>query len=105
MATRKEKRITDICYSFMWVYDKYTPDQLIEIAQKLKENKITSIEFGEEYDSPTVFYYRLETYDEARKREKEYEEMIKNNIAREEYSLKEKAKQFGYKLVKEEGGA
>lgn len=104
MATRKDKKITDIYYSFMRVYDKYTPDQLIEIAQKLKEEKITYIEFGDEYDSPTIFYYRLETYDEAIEREEEHQKHIKRVITIQEDDLKEKAKKFGYKLIKEEGG-
>ena len=100
MATRKDKKI-DYYYNGIGTYTRYTPDQLIEAANKMKEDGITGIEINSDYESTNIDYFQLETEEEAIKREYEHQKHIKRLIADQEANLKENAKRFGYKLVKE----
>lgn len=101
MVTRKDKKI-DYYYNGIDTYTKYTPDQLIEAANKMKEDGITGVEINWEYESLNIDYFRPETEEEATKREDEHQKHIKRLIAIQESDLKESAKRFGYKLIKEE---
>lgn len=99
MTKPKNIKIKDYC-SYLTVYQKYTPDELIEAANKMKQNNITYIEFGCEYESPEIFFYRLETSEEVNNRIEKEKRQDKLTKVNNEMYLKEMSKKLGYKLVK-----
>ena len=101
MVTRKDKKIS-YYYSGIHTYTRYTPDELIKIANQMKEDGITAVEINSDDDSLNIDYFDLETEEEAIKREDEHQTHMKKLIAIQEADLKDKAKRFGYKLIKEE---
>ena len=102
MTKPKDKKVIKHC-SYLTVYKKYTPDELVKAANKMKQHNITGIEFGCEYESPEIFFYRLETSEEANERaELEKARTKQTQISKETY-LKEMSKKLGYKLVKIKG--
>ena len=85
-------------------YSKYSPNDLVKIANDMKDDGILSVEFCAREDYGSVYvhfaYERLETQEEAELRLKE--EVRKNNerIKWSEESLKNLAKQLNYKIEK-----
>ena len=89
---------------YLTEYNKYSPNDLVKIANDMKDDGILSVEFctREDYESVYVSfaYERLETQEEAELRLKE--EVRKNNerIKWSEERLKNLAKQLNYKIEK-----
>lgn len=97
---RKEVLITKYCNYFS-CHDYYTPDETIKIANRMKEDGVSSFRVYQEYGDSDFQYFRLETEEEAFTRvNKEVIEREKHRKFREECLLRE-AQNFGYKLVKE----
>lgn len=96
----KEIVITKNPYYFS-SYENYTPDELIKIANRMKEDNVSSFKVCDDYGSIGFEYYRLETEEESTiriKREATEKEM--NAKRREEYLLRE-AQALGFRLEKD----
>ena len=97
---REEVLITKYCNYFS-CYEHYTPDVAIKIANKMKEDGVSSFRVYQEYGDTEFQYFRLETEEEAFARvNKEVIEKESHRKFREECLLRE-AQNLGYKLIKE----
>jgi hypothetical protein len=97
--TQKEIKLTKHNYYFD-AYSKYSPDELIKIANRMKEDNVSSFSICDDYGSIGFEYFRLETESETSDRLKK--EIIENEQrikSREEY-IKREALALGYKIEK-----
>lgn len=89
-------------YGYFDAYSNYSPDELIKIANRMKEDNVSSVRVCDDYGSIGFEYYRLETEQEESDRLKreiiEKESQIKR---REEYLLRE-AQALGFRLEKDQ---
>lgn len=96
---KKEIIINTDC-TYLSSYDRHTPDDLIKIAKRMKNDGVSSFEICDDYGSIGFRYFRLESEEETAKRIKK-EAINKENQTRhrEGYLLRE-AEALGYKLEK-----
>lgn len=102
MVTRKDKLVDNFISEYINTYTRYSPDDLINIANKMKNDGITAVEINSSYDSTNIDYFRLETEEEAIQREDKAKIEKQRILVNQEYYLRENAEKLGYKLVKKE---
>lgn len=85
---------------------RYTPEDLINMANKMKENNILNIEIDKYYDDIRIYEYRMETELEAEKRYnkemkqyKKYQKTQKSNKESRKKKLIKEAKALGLELI------
>jgi hypothetical protein len=97
--TQKEVKLTRH-NNYFDAYSKYSPDELIKIANRMKEDNVSSFSVCDDYGNIGFEYFRLETKEEAINRIKQHEDEIKRLVSLREKRFTEEASMLGYKIEK-----
>lgn len=103
MANRKERELElDLDYkNTIQSYTRISPDELIRLANILKENNISSLEITEDYGSVRIYYYTIESESEAEIREIEERKENEALLLKRKQWAKEEAIKYGFKIIEE----
>lgn len=106
MVERKEREIREFEFDpdykdTIQSYTKISPDELIRLANILKQKNISSLVIQENYGSVHIQYYVLESEEEAEIREIKDRENNEFKIASHKRWLKDEAAKHGLKIVEE----
>ena len=93
----KEILITK-CYSYLRPYEKYSPDELIKIATRMKEDGVSSCKVSDNYGNIEFEYFRMETEQEESDRLKREVMESEQRLANMKNRLMREAEAFGFEL-------
>ena len=106
MVERKERKIREFEFDpdykdKIQSYTKISPDELIRLANILKQKNISSLEIEEDYGSVHIQYYILESEIEAEAREDKEQKEKEVKLLSHKRWLKDEAAKYGLKIIEE----